>query len=299
MLTPLEKACIDGFRRGEAIADTGGKSPWIDFGLRLLLETGAIVRDMRLTVTADAVRFKDDGSPWTEQERQVEALAKERLAGFCPEAAFVGEESGGELPDKGLAVAMDPVDGTWSLINHAETCTNTLAVFRDGKVFVGMIQNPITGEVAYASEGNGARLIQLSLFGEPDGACNLPCERVRAESVLVNLQPQRDAADASRELFTAWRDGAVNMLKLTGGSPSWSLLEAARGNFAYVNLWTTKPSDPFDLAAGVLLVREAGGDVTSLDGTPIDAATHSGPFIAAMDVRTRDTLAGIVRRSPD
>ena len=299
MLTPLEKNCIDRFRKGEEFGDAGGESSWVDFGLRLLLETGAIVRDMRLTATAAAVHFKDDGSPWTQQERQVEALVKDRLASFCPDAAFVGEESGGELPTKGLALAMDPVDGTWSLVNHAETCTNTLAVFRDGKVFVGMIQNPVTGEVAYASEGNGARLIQLSLFGEPDRARDLPCERVRAESVLVNLQPQRDAADATQELFAAWQDGTVNMMKLTGGSPSWSLLEAAKGNFAYVNLWTATPSDPFDLAAGVLLVREAGGDVTSLDGIPIDAATHSGPFIATMDARTRDQLAGIVQRSSD
>ena len=297
MLTPLEKNCIERFRKGEAFDAAGGESPWVDFGLRLLLETGTIVRDMRLTAKADAVRFKDDGSPWTEQERQVEALVKDRLAGFCPEAAFVGEESGGELPAKGLAVAMDPVDGTWSLVNHAETCTNTLAAFRDGIVFLGMIQNPVTGEVAYASEGNGARLIQLSLFGEPDRARDLPCERVRAESVLVNLQPQRDAADATGALFAAWRGGTVHMLKLTGGSPSWSLLEAAKGSFVYVNLWTTKPADPFDLAAGVLLVREAGGDVTDLGGIPIDAATHSGPFIAAIDGKLRDELAGIIKRS--
>jgi myo-inositol-1(or 4)-monophosphatase len=297
VLTSVEKACLDGFREGEKIGDAGVKSSWVDFGLRLLLEAGAIVRDMRLTLTADTVRFKDDGSPWTEQERQIEALARDRLSRFCPEASFVGEESGGELPDKGLTLAMDPVDGTWSLINHAENCTNTLTGFRDGEVFFGMILNPVTGEVAYASAGKGARLMQLSLFGEPDRARDLPCQRVRTDSILVNLQPQRDAADAARELFTGWRDGDVNMIKLTGGSPSWSLLEAAKGNFAYVNLWTTTPSDPFDLAAGVLLVREAGGDVTSVDGTPIDATTHSGPFIAAMDLRTRDKLAGIVRRS--
>jgi fructose-1,6-bisphosphatase/inositol monophosphatase family enzyme len=160
-----------------------------------------------------------------------------------------------------------------------------------------MIQNPVTGEVAYAGEGNGARLIQLSLFGEPDRARDLPCERVRAESVLVNLQPQRDAADAAAALFAAWGRGTVHMLKLTGGSPSWSLLEAAKGSFVYVNLWTTRPADPFDLAAGVLLVREAGGDVTDLDGIPIDAATHSGPFIAATDAKSRDELASIIKRS--
>ena len=37
------------------------------------------------------------------------------------------------------------------------------------------------------------------------------------------------------------------MLKLSGGSPAWSLLEAAKGRFVYVNLWTSRPADPFDL----------------------------------------------------
>ena len=53
MLTPLEKNCIHRFRKGQEFADAGGESSWVDFGLRLLLETGAIVRDMRLTATAD------------------------------------------------------------------------------------------------------------------------------------------------------------------------------------------------------------------------------------------------------
>ena len=87
------------------------------------------------------------------------------------------------------------------------------------------------------------------------------------------------------------------MMKLTGGSPSWSLLEAAKGRFVYVNLWASKPSDPFDLAAGVLLVRGAGGEVSDLDGNPIDPAAHSGPFVAAIDEAERNNVTDLVRQA--
>ncbi len=300
-LTSLEKSCIDDFRHGRAPelagADVTSEDSWIDFGLRLLLEAGAVVRDMRLQPMAGTAHFKPDGSPYTDQERSIEATITERLARFCPEAAFVGEESGGTLAARGHVLAVDPVDGTWALVNRTETCTTTFAFFKDAEGFLGMIQNPVTGELAYAGRKSAARLVQLSLFGEQDRACSLPLDRARAGGVLVNLQPQRDAASVADGLFAAWRDGGIQMMKLTGGSPSWSLLEAAKGRFVYVNLWTTKPSDPFDLAAGVLLVRGAGGEVSDLDGNPIDPAAHSGPFVAAIDDAERKKVTNLVRQS--
>jgi myo-inositol-1(or 4)-monophosphatase len=299
-LTALEKRCIDDFRNGRtpesAGADVTRVDSWIDFGLRLLLEAGAVVRDLRLLPMAGTAHFKQDGSPYTDQERWIETHITERLAQFCPGAAFVGEESGGTLPARGYVLAVDPVDGTWALVNRAETCTNTFAFFKDAEVFLGMIQNPVTGELAYAGRKTGARLVQLSLFGEEDRACSLPCDRARPGGILVNLQPQRDAAPVADGLFAAWRDGDIQMLKLTGGSPSWSLLEAAKGRFVYVNLWTAKPSDPFDLAAGVLLVRSAGGEVSDLDGSPIDPAAHSGPFVAAVDGQERERVTNLVKQ---
>jgi fructose-1,6-bisphosphatase/inositol monophosphatase family enzyme len=60
-------------------------------------------------------------------------------------------------------------------------------------------------------------------------------------------------------------------------------VEAARGHFVYANLWSKRPAEAFDLAAGVLIVRQAGGEVSDLDGEPIDALRHRGPFVAGMD----------------
>jgi myo-inositol-1(or 4)-monophosphatase len=300
-LTAMEKRCIDAFRSGQSPelegADVSSEDAWIGFGLRLLLDAGAAVRELRLLPMADKARFKQDSSPYTEQERAIEAQFKERLERFCPGATFVGEESGGKLVARGYVLAVDPVDGTWALVNRSETCTTTLAFFHDGQIFLGMIQNPVTGELAYAGRMTGARLVQLSLFGEEDRGSVLPHDRARPGGLLVNLQPQRNAAAVAGSLFAAWREGDVNMLKLTGGSPSWSLLEAAKGRFVYVNLWTAKPSDPFDLAAGVLLVRRAGGEVSDMDGNPIDAAAHSGPFVAAVDDDERARATDFVKRA--
>jgi myo-inositol-1(or 4)-monophosphatase len=299
-LSSLEQSCLTGHARGDALEGVGpgnhNETAWVEFGLRLLLESAEIVRDLRLLPVADAVNFKANGSPWTQQERQIEALVTERLAQFCPEAAFVGEESGGTLPVRGPALAIDPVDGTWSLVNHSETCTTTFAFYNDGEAFLGMVANPVTGELAYACRETGARFIQLPLFGAGEGARNLPFDRARPDSLLVNLQPQRNAGSAADGLFAAWRDKKISMLKMIGGSPSWSLFEAAKGSFVYVNLWTEHPADPFDLAAGVLLVRFAGGEVTDLAGTPIDPATHSGPFVAGIDARSRERVADLTGR---
>ncbi len=302
-LTTVERACIDAHRKGNgtdaAISITGGETEWLNFGLSVLLETGRMVRGMRLLPMDAAVRFKSDGSPVTALEHRIETFVRERLADFCPEAGFVGEESGGTLPPRGFAAALDPVDGTWSLVNRTETCTTGLAFFHDGEAFLGMVLNPATGELAYGARDIGTRLLQISLFGEDDAACPLPGERPPPRALLVNLQPSRDAHAVVDGLFEAWRDGGVNMVKLTGGSPLWAMLETAKGSFVYVNLWSRRPAYAYDLAAGIMLVRGAGGDVTDLAGKPIQTTDHKGPFVAGIDQEARRKVAAIVRKSLD
>ncbi len=308
-LTPVERACIDAHRNGTDAGagvtgdatggTTGGETEWLRFGLSVLLETGRMVRSMRLLPMDAAVRFKSDGSPVTALEYRIEAFVRDRFMDFCPEAGFVGEESGGTLPPRGFAAALDPVDGTWSLVNRTETCTTGLAFFHDGEAFLGMVLNPATGELAYAARDTGTRLLQISLFGEDDAACPLPGERLSPRALLVNLQPSRDAHAVADGLIEAWREGSVNMVKLPGGSPLWAMLEAAKGSFVYVNLWSRRAAHAYDLAAGIMLVRGAGGDVTDLAGKPIQTTDHRGPFVAGIDQEARRKVAAIVRKSLD
>ena len=89
------------------------------------------------------------------------------------------------------------------------------------------------------------------------------------------------------------------MVKLPGGSPLWSMVEAAKGSFVYVNLWSRRAAQAYDLAAGIMLVRGAGGDVTDLAGTPIQTTDHRGPFVAGIDREARRKVAAIVRNFVD
>ena len=72
---------------------------------------------------------------------------------------------------------------------------------------------------------------------------------------------------------------------------------AARGKFTYVNQWSERPAEAYDLAAGVLLVREAGGDVTDLEGQSIDSLRHSGPFVAGVDAEVLRKVTQIAREA--
>ncbi len=297
-LNQLELASLEAFRSGSPAPEgvSGETDAWIRFGIVQLLIAARELRSAQLALLEN-VEIKEDGSPTVLAEKQVEVRLREALAEFAPNAAIVGEETGGLFPSSGLAVAIDPVDGTWAFVTGTETYTTVLTLFRDGAPLLGFILNPTTGELGYALAGGSSRLLQLSLYGEPDAAISLPATFENQAKVLVNVHPSRAAAGLVHGLYDAWRRNDVQMVRSPGGSPSWALLEAAKGAFVYANIWATRPAEPYDLAAGALLVRGAGGEITDLDGRPIDATRHEGPFVAGIDDAACATVVAIAREA--
>jgi len=296
-LTPLEKSVLESFHQEKFPPQPTGdeRSDWISFGLSVALQAVRLLRSHGPTVDVKEVDLKGDGSPVTELDHRVEEMVRAALAAFHPETAVVGEEGGGELPADGLAVAIDPVDGTWAYVSGTGTAATTLAVFEDGVPFLGVVANPSTGEVAYAVGGGDARLIRLPVFGEPDVALSLPLAGADPLKILVNVQPNLKAQPTINALYEAWGQRRIHSVRSPGGSPVWALLEAAKGRFSYINLWSDRPAQAYDLAAGVLLVRAAAGDVVGLDGEPIEPVRHAGPFVAGVEPLARATLLEIVR----
>jgi myo-inositol-1(or 4)-monophosphatase len=298
-LTQTEIDSLKAFRQ-QAEPDLGAAQSenegWLMFGLSVVLEAGKSVREIRSRPLSEIVQFKDDGSPVSDVENEIEKLCLQRLQRFSPNATMVGEESGGELPTSGFAVAIDPIDGTWSLLNRTATCAVSLAIFRNGAPFCGIVLNPATGELAYALSGEKTRLLQVSALGEDDFACDLPLSSVREASILVNLHPSRKAGSVAANLFSAWSESAVRMVNMVGGSPAWALLETAKGSVTYMNLWSRKPADAFDLAAGVLLVQGAGGQVADLTGQPINPVGHQNAFVASVEASSLNAVLAIVSK---
>ena len=91
------------------------------------------------------------------------------------------------------------------------------------------------------------------------------------------------------------------MVRSPGGSPAWALLEAAKGSFAYISLWSDREAEScdaenYDLDAGILLVRGAGGGaVTDLMGVEIGSLSYRRPFVPGLDGEARRHVQEIVR----
>jgi fructose-1,6-bisphosphatase/inositol monophosphatase family enzyme len=300
MLTEVEQAAVEA-HFGSADLASGWSSDSAEhaifLGLRLLLEAGRLVRDQRTTPDRDDVALKADGSPTTELEEAIELRLRDLLASIGSEAVVVGEETGGDLPEAGLAVAIDPIDGTWAFLTETETYSTTLALIRDRRTILGMVSNPVTGEIAYATSGQErSRLVRLGLFGESTAAHALPTRSTDVAVTLVNVHPNRAAGTVLDSLYRAWQDGEIAMVRSAGGSPAWALTEASRGHFVYVNLWSRRAAAAYDLAAGALIVRQAGGELIDLTGRPIDELHHAGPFVAGLDSGMTTRVAEWVRR---
>ena len=298
MLTTIENAALDGHRQSTDTVPPANIEPdefALYLGLRLLLEAGRLVRGRRSGVAQVDVKIKVDGSPATAIEEQIESRLREWLTSSGSDAVVVGEETGGVLPSTGTAIAIDPIDGTRAFLAETETYSTTLALIRDGKTVLGMVSNPATGEIAYAAAEGNSRLIRLALFGEPDEAFVLGERATEKSPMLVNIHPSSKASGVIDVLYSEWGRRGIDMVRSPGGSPSWALVEAARGHFVYANLWSNRAAEAFDLAAGSLIVQRAGGEVTDLDGTPIDTLRHSGPFVAGLDARKVSRLAELLR----
>jgi fructose-1,6-bisphosphatase/inositol monophosphatase family enzyme len=288
-LEPRERIALDLLRAGQSIPPrTEGEDGWVEFGLYSLLSVVGRVRMLRPSGAEQ--RVKEDGSPATALEHEIEATLRQALERFAPQASFLGEESGGVLRDEGWTVAVDPIDGTYAYLGHTETFASVMAIFRDGEPRMGFVASPLTGEVGYAEMGRPSRLIRLDLLGEGDQGVDLPLADADPTHVLVNLHPARQGAPAFHALTEGWRRGRVRMVRAPGGSPSWALLGAARGHFTYVNRWEESPAAAWDLVAGVLLVRGAGGEVVDLSGEPIDPMGHAGPFVAGVRADHRERV---------
>lgn len=270
---------------------------WVALILRLALLASRHVRSARLGDLAGAVVFKADQTPVTAVELQIERLIMDQLSTARVPVSFIGEETPASVTRHRIALAVDPIDGTWSLLNRTETAATSFALMRDGEVFLAAVANPATAEIAYVAEGRLPRLIQLSACGEADQAVDLPIPPAGPKGLLVSLHPQRAAGSVAGALARAWQAGELDMVRSTGGAPSLGLVEVAKGSFVYVNLWDRRESAAWDLAAGLLLVRSAGGEAVDLSGNPVRQTGHRGPFVAALNAVDRERVAGIALRA--
>ncbi len=217
---------------------------------------GQLLRE-RLGTTYQ-VSHKGPADLVTEIDHQAQDLIAGMLGKAFPSYGLVGEEGNGSDVSDGPGWIVDPVDGTINFIRGYPFFAVSIALERDGELVVGVVYNPILDELFVAEKGNGA-----SLNGSP---IRVSSTARLEESVLASGFPYdvwiNDEDDNSRE----WHRFLKRALSMRcDGCASLDLCHVAMGRLE--GHWEFELG-PWDMAAGALMVQEAGGKVTQVTGEP-------------------------------
>jgi myo-inositol-1(or 4)-monophosphatase len=212
---------------------------------------GAVVREA--FGGARDVREKAPGDWVSAADMTSERAVRESLLEAVPDLPVFGEEEGGERADVGWLV--DPLDGTTNFLHGFPSVGVSVGLVADGRPVVGVVEAPLLGDLYTAREGGGARR-----NGEPIRVS----ERAPAQAVVATGFPFRAKTQRLSQFLPVFERALVSYEDLRrAGAASLDLSWTSAGVFdGYFELGL----GPWDVAAGALLVREAGGIVTDWSG---------------------------------
>jgi len=198
----------------------------------------------------------------TEADRASEKLVIERLQSHFPQHGIVAEEGGGHTSPSEYRWYVDPLDGTTNFAHSLPIFNVTLALERAGEMVVGVVFDPIRQEMFTAERGSGAwlnsgqnnRRISVSAVTRLDSSLLCTGFPTRRRHLSVNVHFYHQLAMATHGVRRT-------------GSAAIDLAWVACGRLDGFWEFGLKP---WDMAAGKLLVAEAGGRVTDMHGRPHD-----------------------------
>jgi myo-inositol-1(or 4)-monophosphatase len=212
-------------------------------------------------------------------DSRTERILIEELTKARPGYGFLLEEGGAvEGRDKTHRFIIDPIDGTTNFLHGIPQFAISIALEREGQLVSALVFNPVTDEMYVAEKSHGAYLNDRRL-------------RVAARQNLSDILVASGApflGKDGREVFLTELNGVISSTAgmRRFGSASLDLAWTASGRF---DAFWERNLKPWDIAAGILLVREAGGVVSDLDGR--DCMMDCGHIFAANDSLHRPLLA--------
>jgi len=229
-----------------------------------------------------AVTTKADQSPVTLADVRAEEAIHAVLAARFPGYGFHGEETGRHNPGAESTWLVDPIDGTKSFVRECPFFSTQIALLRAGELVLGVSSAPAYDEFAWAERGRGAWL-------------NGKAIRVSATTELAQTIVSSGNLKTLTRSAVGWRRfgdliGSISRIRGYGDFVHYHLL--ARGALDVV---IESDVNILDIAALSVIVREAGGTFTDLDGAPVGLTTTS--VLATNGLlhgRIRDALGGTI-----
>ncbi len=236
------------------------------------------------------VETKPDLTPVSESDKAAELAIRAHLESARPDDLVVGEEFGGGEQDLGRSRAwiIDPIDGTKSYVRGTPTWSTLIALEVGGEPSVAVVSMPAIGRRWWATRGGGAFAASIipGLPGGPEHPGGHPC-RVSRVSNLGDAQlgwsgvEDWDAIGRGEQVLTLAR----SVWRTRGIGDVWQYMLVAEGAF---EIATDPEATLWDLAAPRLIVEEAGGTFTTLNGEP---TAGGGSGVATNGVLHESVLA--------
>ena len=249
---------------------------------------GVLLRNMNRLDAINVIE-KDRLDYASEVDEQAEQAVIKELRRAYPDAAFMGEEGGVQGKKGGALFVIDPLDGTSNYLHGFPHWCVSIALVENGEPQHAVIFDPLRNELFTASKGSGAvlndRRIRVSERKDLNGAMLAtgfpPRERERAPAQL----------ECVRELLRSIED-----IRRTGSAALDLAYVACGRSDGYFETGVK----PWDIAAGVLLVREAGGRVSDFKGAatgPMDTRGIHGRALLAGNHRLSAELQKVMMQS--
>lgn len=227
--------------------------------ISLVKETKGIItnRDM-----ASHVKEKGVADYVTQVDLAVQDFLKKALHSLTPDIQFLGEETGLQRMESDSYWILDPVDGTTNLMHDYQHSVVSLALCRQKEIVMGIVYDPFHDELFSAVKGEGSLLNGIPI--------HVSSAQKLSETIIGVGTAKRELAKENFSRFLQVYENSQDIRRL--GSAALELAYTACGRQGgYFEVYL----NPWDYAAGMLLIQEAGGTVTDWAGNALDPAMGS------------------------
>ena len=232
-------------------------------------EAGRLIRRRLLSDARPAASRKSQGELVTETDRDAEGLIRDIVFDMFPRHAFFGEESGWENPEEKDrdAWVVDPLDGTTNFVHGLPSCAVAVAYCRDGRPAAAALCDIAVDELYTAEVGGGARVENRRI--RVSGASSAGDSLILAGGQLTDSGMWELLGKVAPQVSAVRRSGSTAL--------DFAWLARGRGDGMICG-----PVKYWDVAAGALILREAGGMLSRLGGeTEFEFARPTPAFVAA------------------
>jgi myo-inositol-1(or 4)-monophosphatase len=206
----------------------------------------------------EKITVKGEANFVTEVDIQINNFLKKRLWELDESIGFFSEEEKGRLTDP--CWILDPIDGTTNLILGYKLCSISLALFMDGEVKFGVVYNPFSGETFTAKKGAGAYLggkkLRVSSRAVRESVVEFGAGSTHKEEAELNFK-------IARRIF----ENCLDIRRICSSALDLCFIADAR-----IDGYFEKVLKPWDIAAGSLVLSEAGGKLTDYSGRALQFA---------------------------